>query len=88
MRVIILYRPDSEHGREIENFIREYQFRHDPRPLEIINVDTREGIATATIYDVMQYPAIMVLQTDGQVQKIWQGNDLPLLDEVLSYARG
>jgi hypothetical protein len=61
---------------------------HDPRPLEIINVDTREGIATATIYDVMQYPAIMVLQTDGQVQKIWQGNDLPLLDEVLSYARG
>jgi hypothetical protein len=87
MRLVILYRPESEHGRVIEDFIREYQFRNSSRQLEVVNVDTREGIATATLYDIMQYPAIMVLQNDGQVQKMWQGNELPMIDEVASYTR-
>lgn len=86
MKVLILYRPNSEHARVMEDFIREYQERHDSGHLEVLNIDTREGSATATLYDVVQYPAILVLQTDGYVQKIWQGNSLPLMDEVASYA--
>lgn len=87
MKVLILYRPNSEHGRLTEEFIREYQRRHQGGRLEVLNIDTREGSATATLYDVMQYPAILVLQTDGYVQKIWQGESLPLMDEVASYAQ-
>jgi hypothetical protein len=87
MRLVILYRPESEHGRVIEDFIREYQFRNNSKQLEVVNVDTRDGIATATLYDIMQYPAILVLQNDGQVHKMWQGNELPLIDEVASYTR-
>lgn len=87
MKVLILYRPDSEHGRVIEEFIHEYQERHQSDHLEVLSIDTREGSATATLYDVMEYPAILVLQTDGFVQKIWQGDSLPLMDEVASYAR-
>lgn len=60
--------------------------RHADVKLEVINVDTREGAALASLYDVMQYPAILVLQTDGYAQKIWQGDELPLMDEVTSYA--
>ncbi len=85
MKLLIIYRPNSEHGRTIEEFIREYQSRHQVEHLEILNIDTREGIATATLYDVVQYPAILVLRTDGYVQKIWQGAQLPLMDEVASY---
>ena len=88
MKVLILYRPNSEHERVIEDFIREYQQRHHSDRLEVLSLDTREGSATATLYDVVQYPAILVLQTDGYVQKIWQGGSLPLMDEVASYARG
>lgn len=87
MRVLILYRPDSEHGRLTEEFIREYQARHPSDHLEVLNIDTREGSATATLYDVMQYPALLVLQADGKVQKVWQGDTLPLMDEVASYSR-
>jgi 3-deoxy-D-manno-octulosonic acid (KDO) 8-phosphate synthase len=87
MKVLILYRPNSEHGRLIEDFIHEYQQRHESDRLEVLSLDTREGSATATLYDVMQYPAILVLQTDGYVQKIWQGDSLPLMDEVASYAQ-
>lgn len=87
MKVLILYRPESEHGRLIEEFIHEYQRRHDAGRIEVLNIDTREGSATATLYDIMQYPAILVLQTDGSVQKTWEGDSLPLMDEVAAYAR-
>ena len=86
MRLIILYRPNSEHERATQDFIREYQVRHQADHLEVINVDSREGIATATLYDVVQYPAILVLEADGYVQKTWQGPDLPLMEEVAAYA--
>jgi hypothetical protein len=86
MKVLILYRPNSEHGRRIEEFIREYQARHQPDHLEVLSIDTREGSATATLYDIMQYPAILVLQGDGNVQKVWEGDQLPLMDEVAAYA--
>ncbi len=86
MKVLILYRPNSEHGRTIEEFIHEYQRRHQSDRLEVLSIDTREGSATATLYDVVQYPAILVLETDGYVQKIWQGDSLPMMDEVASYA--
>jgi hypothetical protein len=88
MKVVILYRPNSEHGRVIEEFVHDYQRWHRDDRLELLNIDTRDGSATASLYDVMQYPAIMVLRTDGYVQKLWQGEALPMMDEVASYARG
>ncbi len=86
MKVVVLYRPNSEHGRRMEEFIHDYRARHGDIKLEIINIDTREGAAMASLYDVMEYPAILVLQTDGYAQKVWQGQDLPLMDEVVSYS--
>jgi hypothetical protein len=87
MKVLVLYRPNSEHGRLIEEFIHDFQRRHEDERLEVLNIDTRDGSATASLYDVMQYPAILVLQDDGYVQKLWEGERLPLMDEVASYAR-
>jgi hypothetical protein len=87
MKLVILYRPNSEHGRMIEEFVHEYQSRNQTDHLELLNIDTKDGYATATLYDVVDYPAILVLQNDGSVQKMWQGNKLPLIEEVASYAR-
>jgi hypothetical protein len=87
MKVLILYRPESEHSRTIEEFIHEYQYRGLDQRIEVLNVDTREGSATASLYDVVQYPAILVLQNDGYPQKVWQGTEMPLLSEVAAYAR-
>lgn len=86
MKVLVLYRPNSEHGRIVEEFIHEFQIRHASERLEVLNIDTRDGSAMASLYDVMQYPAILILQTDGYVQKIWEGTQLPQMDEVVSYA--
>lgn len=85
MKVVILYRPNSEHGRQVETFIHDYQERHEEGRLEILNVDSREGDATASLYDIMQYPAVLALRNDGSVLKTWEGEALPLMDEVAYY---
>jgi hypothetical protein len=88
MKVLVLYRPNSEHGRVVEDFIRDLQQRVRDARLEVLNIDSRDGSATATLYDVVQYPAVLVLQNDGFVSKFWQGMEVPpLLDEVAGYAR-
>ncbi|HEX4773964.1 MAG TPA: hypothetical protein VH234_00390 [Candidatus Saccharimonadales bacterium] len=86
MKVLVLYRPNSDHARIIDNFIRDFKQRYAETRLEVLNIDSRDGIATASLYDVMQYPAILVLQNDGYLQKSWIGEQVPLLDEVFAYA--
>jgi len=83
---MVIYRPSSEHGRMVDSFIREFQSRYPQVRIETLNIDSRDGIATATLYDIVQYPAIMVLQDNGFAQNIWQGEQLPLMDEIFAYA--
>ena len=85
MKVLILYRPNSEHARQVEDFIRDYKNRHEEGRLEVQDVDSRDGAATATLYGIMQYPAIMALRNDGSVLKYWEGDQLPLMDEIAYY---
>lgn len=90
MKVLVLYRPNSEHGRLVETFIRDFRYQHETNAdlLDVQNVDTREGVDTAGLYEVMQYPAILVLGDDGQLMKSWQGGGLPLMEEVAGYVYG
>ncbi|HVS59008.1 MAG TPA: hypothetical protein VHD60_04745 [Candidatus Saccharimonadales bacterium] len=85
MKVVVLYRPNSEHGRAVETFIHDFQDRHQGK-LEVLNVDSREGSAMATLYDVVQYPTILALREDGSLLRSWEGNELPMMDEVAYYA--
>jgi hypothetical protein len=85
MKLVILYRPDSEFSRITETFIGDYTSRYSSISPEVINIDTRQGSATAEVYDIVQYPAILVIRDDGSLSKSWQGPKLPLIDEVASY---
>lgn len=86
MKVVVLYRPDSEHGRAVEDFMRDYQMRYGPTKFEVMNIDGREGGAMASLYDVQQYPAILAMREDGQLLHSWEGGEMPLMDEVAGYA--
>lgn len=85
MKVLVLYRPASEYARIVEEFIHNFQSRDRNERLEVMNIDSRDGSATASLYDIMQYPAILVLQDDGYLSKSWEGDRLPLMDEIVSY---
>jgi hypothetical protein len=87
MKVLVLYRPDSEFARAAESFVHDFSRQHEgmARMLEEVNIDSRDGIATASLYDIMQHPAVLVLAEDGRLIKDWQGPNLPLLDELAGY---
>lgn len=88
MKVLVLYRPNSEHGRLVDEFVHTFQSRHNAEKLELLDIDSRDGSAMASLYDVVQYPTVLVVQEDGSLQRSWIGETLPLIDEVIAYARG
>lgn len=85
MKVVILYKPDSEGSRMVEEFASEFSKRYVDKKLELVSVDTRDGSATATLYDVMKCPTVLALADDGQVLHEWQGESMPLMNEVSYY---
>jgi hypothetical protein len=89
MKVLILYRPNSEHATMVETFVRDFEHQHDlgSKSIELVSIDTRDGAATASLYDIWSFPAILALDIDGRVLNMWQGPTLPLMDEVAGYAR-
>lgn len=84
MRIVALYHPQSETARSVEEFAHDFE-RRNSHSVELISLETREGADTAKLYDIVEYPAIMVLGDEGQVQKGWLGDKLPLMDEVAGY---
>jgi hypothetical protein len=87
MKVLVFYRPNSEHARSVEEFLRDLQRQHDvdERHLAVYDVDSREGAAMASLYDIMAYPSFLVVGDDGAFVKGWDNGNFPLMDEVVSY---
>ncbi len=86
MKLLALVRPSSERARSLEEFLHEFTRLHPGIPIKEVNLDTRDGSATATLYDIWDAPALVATRDDGGVLQIWQGEMLPLMDEVASYA--
>lgn len=84
MKVVVLYRSHSEHGRAVEEYLHEY-YKRTGRKLASIDIDTREGARTAELYDIVEYPAVIALASDGTLQRSWMG-PLPLMNEITGYA--
>ncbi len=87
MKVLVFYRPDSEDARPVEEFVRNLQRQHDvdDRHLAVYDVDSREGAAMATLYDIMAHPAFLVVGDDGAYVKGWTNGSVPMMDEIVSY---
>ncbi len=87
MKLVVIYRPDSEYARSVETFIGDFNRLHEGlgRRVEVLNVDSREGMAMMSLYDIMQQPALIVLTDDGRQLNSWSGPQLPLMDEVAAY---
>ena len=84
MRVVVLYRSNSEQERPVLEFEREYN-RRTNRTLSLSDVNTRDGASMASLYDIMQFPCVLAIANDGQMVQMWQGSNLPLINEVTYY---
>lgn len=85
MKVVILYRPNSEFARSVEEFAHDIERQQNVTPT-LTDIDTREGMALASLYDITSYPAVLAMRDSGELLQHWMGEQLPLMTEVAAYA--
>lgn len=84
MKVAVLYRSQSEQERKVLEFEHDYN-RRTGRDISMYDVNTLEGSALAELYDIVQYPAVIAIDGQGQMLQLWQGEQLPLINDVMYY---
>ena len=84
MKAVILFNPNSEHSRLVEDFNRNLEMRSG-RKLDTISTETIEGANLSELYGVYNYPAIIITRDDGALVNMWQNEHLPLINEVIGY---
>ena len=82
MGLTILYRERSEHARAVTEFVEMLKRRYPAKQVKLIEIDTKEGADEARLHGVTQYPAFIVTSYEGRVIQQWEGEHLPLIDEV------
>lgn len=87
MKTQLFYRPNSDHERQVIDYLRDFKMQTG-KELLTVNVDSREGIELCRLYDIMQYPAIVVTDDSGKIINIWSGGLLPRIGEVSYYVQG
>ena len=84
MRVAIVYKYESDHAREVLDFLRDVE-RQTGHEIETIDPDTRDGSGFCRTYDIVEYPTMVALDESGRLQDMWRGRPLPLLSEAGYY---
>jgi hypothetical protein len=86
MKVVVLYHPNSEQGGLVQDFSRDYE-RFKRKRLDLVSLETKQGSDYVELYAITQYPAFLAISEDGSLQRLWQGNPIPLMDELDYYTR-
>ena len=86
MKITIVYREESDHAREVFDFLRDFEKRKG-QTIEEINPDSPRNEFFIQAYDIIEYPTILALTDEGKVLNQWRGRPLPMIDEVSYYLR-
>jgi hypothetical protein len=84
MRVVVIYRDETDYARQVIDFMHDFQ-RQTGHELDSLNPDTSDGIGFCSTYDIVEYPTVVALSSDGRLQNMWRGLPLPTISEVSYY---
>lgn len=84
MKTYIVYKDASDHAREVLDYLRDFE-RQTGKKLETINPDSREGESFCRVYDIVEYPTMIAVDSQGVMQQMWRGRPLPQISEVTYY---
>ena len=82
MRVVCIYKDGYDYTRSVEEWLENFR-RQTGREIEKMNPD--ENAEFCEVYDIVEYPTIIVLSDEGEVRAMWRGKKMPLINEVLYY---
>lgn len=84
MKVSVIYKEESDHAREVFDYLRDFK-RQTGHDLETVDPDSAAGADFCRTYDIVEYPSIVALSSDGQLQNLWRGRPLPTISEISYY---
>lgn len=84
MKAMLFYRPNSEHERMVEEYVRDFA-RHTGKELPLVSMNTPDGTDKAQLYGIMKFPSIVAVDDEGKMLQIWDDELLPRFDEVSFY---
>lgn len=84
MKVVIVYKNESDHAREVVDFLRDFQHQTG-HIVETLDPDTADGSQFCETYDIVEYPTVIALSDDSAMQNTWTGLPLPTISEVSYY---
>lgn len=86
MRVVVVFKENTDYARTVLDFLRDFEHQTGHQ-LETIDPDTADGTQFCDTYDIVQYPTIVALSDDGQMQNAWVSLPLPTINEVSYYVQ-
>ena len=85
MKAVILYQPNTELETSVDEYIREFG-RETGKTIALVDSDSVQGVEIAKLYDIMQFPAILVFKDDGSYVDSWVERDKwPTVSELSYY---
>ena len=81
MRVVCIWRRESDYGRPVEEWLTEFERRYGAE-IESYDPDEPEGASLCRTYDIVEYPTLIALDNNGTVLETWRGQQMPTFDEV------
>ena len=86
MRVVVITRENTDYARTVETFTSDFAHQTG-KTLEVLGADSAEAESLERTYDIVEYPTIIAISDDGQMQNMWTGATLPTISEVSYYVQ-
>jgi len=86
MKLTILWNEQTDYAREVRDWKRDYIADTGSDAIIDLDPETIAGERFAALYDILQYPAVVVTDDDGRLMNIWKGTPMPQIDEVSYFA--
>lgn len=84
MRVVVLYKEETDYTRTVLDYLRDFEHQTG-HALETLDPESGEGVSFCEAYDILEFPTVVALSDDGQLQTQWRGLPLPTISEVSYY---
>ncbi len=86
MRVVVLYRDNTDYARTVIEFLHDFEHQTG-HSLEILDPDSPEGMLFCDTYGIFDFPTLIATTEDGVMQNTWNGLPLPTISELSYYVQ-
>lgn len=88
MRTVLLCKDNQDYTRDLLTWLKDFEYQAGEGIMEVLDPEeSSDGEDLARSYDLLEYPAVLVIANDGSVVQMWKGMPLPPVEEVSYFAK-